>query len=182
VDVRANPGVAKPTVSPILQRVRDAAAKREAEAKQDPFEESERVRKALAREFPPGAKDEDGKLPWTENIDELQRQLDETFKKEMAVDTSFVTNFHDAAEKVEQTNDVFGTVNEMMNSGFEALHQKMLEERELLKQRVALVHQIRDEVMKHGAETFSADLEGNDDPNADLDAFGGLSRASTAKL
>ena len=156
----------KAAASPKLAKARAEAAAR---ANADVFEESERIRKEMDSEFGGGPTEKDLKMEWMDKVEALQKELNDNFKEEVAIDTNVMTTFDEAAKQVKPTNDVFKTTTKMMEAGFDALHEKMAREKELLQKRMALIGQMRDEMMMHGADDYMADLEPDDDGDLDDD-------------
>ena len=157
---------ARPAPSPKLMKAKaEAEAKAERDAKIDVFEESERIRKQMDQEFGDHLDEKAAKLEWMDKFEEMQKELNENFHKEVAIDTGVVSNFEDAAKQVKMTNDVFGTTKKIINAGFDALHENLSKERELLQKRMELIAQMRNEMMSHGPEDYTADLEPDNDPD-----------------
>ncbi|KAH0796703.1 uncharacterized protein GO595_010596 [Histomonas meleagridis] len=125
----------------------------------DVFEQSERLLKQIKEEE--GQLDYDQKvdLPWLEKLDNIEKSLNENIAISSSIDTSIIGNFAISAEKAEITDDPFTTVNSMMDSGFEMISKQLSRESALLKERMSLISQIQEEIMKHPASDYTADLQ-----------------------
>lgn len=150
----------------LLQQKAKAAAQAEREANMDPAKESERLMNEITADL--GAQRiEAVELEWANELDAKKREIDQITREERLLDMNILTTFEDAAKTVPMTEDVFGTVTAMMNAGFESLHKKMAKEKSLLERRMELMRQMRDEMLKHTADNYTADLESDTDLDSD---------------
>lgn len=162
---RPKPGQPEPQPRKVAPSPKLAKAKADAAAKAnaDAFEESERIRKEMQSEFGSSTSEKDAKVEWMGKFEAMQKELNDNFKEESAIDTNVMTTFNEAAKKVTPTNDVFKTTSKMMDAGFDALHEKMAREKELLQKRMELMRAMTAEMMSHDVDDCTEDLDQDND-------------------
>ncbi|OHS93001.1 hypothetical protein TRFO_40699 [Tritrichomonas foetus] len=137
----------------------------------DPFEASEILRREIQEEFGESFENEkDDEMPWLTHLDELNDKITENLKNESSIDTSFINTFDAATRNIydgKQIDDVFGSASKMMETGFNAVNEKLKKTQNLIDERLELVQQMMNEIRIHGVDEFKADLKLDDNPMAD---------------
>ena len=150
----------KNNISPLSPKTKEKSQVNKADQLPgDVFEQSELLLKRIKEEDGKIDLDQNVDLPWLEKIDSIEKSINENIAQSSAIDTSVVSNFAISSEKVEITDDPFSTVHNMIDSGFESISEQLSKESALLKERMHLISQIQEEIMKHPASEYTADLE-----------------------
>ena len=157
---RANPGL-------YVEKKRAEKKREDVDAKFDPnhdyFPDVAKLRKDMEKEF--GDPPPDANLEWLDDLEKLQRRLNENVFESSCIDDSPVLAFNDAADKVikdmKPGDSVGATAKKMIDSGFDAIHERMEQESALLKERMDLLSKMQHELLEHRCD-YTADLDEDD--------------------
>jgi hypothetical protein len=158
------PGSSQLTPGPYVEKKRGRA---KAEAFDDPnrdyFAEAAALRRELEDGGPPMPEPH---MEWLERLDQLNRELNANVVQSACIDNSPTLIFDRAANSViseMNDSDSLGvTAKKMIDEGFDAIHEMLAREGELVQERIRILHEMQASLIEHKCD-YTADLELDDD-------------------